>query len=383
MTKTPTPLSVIPMPANGKPPDPGAAPYFLVAKDGIYIRKNMFFGPVTVPIKEIPTLPDVPDKQQITLNFPKFPATMLGQAWSFFRWAWDTHKAEAMLDITWHNDHGYRFFVPRQVAIGAGVRCLRNETHFSDGWQHIGTIHSHCNGSAGHSGTDTHDAESHDGIHMTMGRVSANKPDLAVMFAANKFLWHAKDPWEHLDTADVPFVEHPKWWERYWGDETAKEFYKNASFSAGARPKGASVPQSQLRFNRFDDEDAWGMSYGGNWWGGRNNTPSTGKPKSPWSDHNVNELADLVGAAHDQSAFSENLATLQGVTKEQWQYDADIAAAMLEDLITDIEEQFGLYVQVKLQLDTNLTRQRISALQADKPYPKPKGPKKPKPKQEN
>jgi hypothetical protein len=49
----------------------------------------------------------------------------------------------------------------------------------------VGTIHSHCNFSAFHSGTDTHDEETFDGIHITLGHVDRKEFSMVASVAVN------------------------------------------------------------------------------------------------------------------------------------------------------------------------------------------------------
>lgn len=233
-TKPPALFSTVLFPEGGHEtlPDP-VNPYFVIGGMRRYIHKKMHFGNVLVPVDKIDTLPDLPEnwKAFAWFDIPPIPAEMIGQAWGFFRSIYNQRKSEAMLDIYYHREHGYRFFIPPQIASGGGVRCIRNPEHIQIGWRHVGTMHSHCNMSAFHSGTDKHDADEHDGIHFTIGKVTSNPAEIAVMASANGVKWDLE--LKDVTEGDIPFAKHPKWWERYVEHPLAKEH-----FALPETPKG-------------------------------------------------------------------------------------------------------------------------------------------------
>lgn len=234
-------------------------PYFVVGGRNRYIYKRLHWGDALVPVDKIETLPDLPEEWKAFAWFdvPPIPAAMIGQAWSFFRSIYNKNKSEAMLDLYHHREHGYRFFVPPQIASGGGVKCLRIPEHIEVGWRLVGTIHSHCDMSAYHSGTDTHDAEGHDGIHFTIGKVTHNPCEIAVMASANGINWDLKIT-DAVD-GDIPFTLHPKWWERYVEHPLAKKH-----FALPQTPKGHVSTwggKGGSWRNGYDDDD-WGMPSG-------------------------------------------------------------------------------------------------------------------------
>jgi proteasome lid subunit RPN8/RPN11 len=176
------------------------------------IYRKFFFGYVLHPVNDIP-LPELPAGALLQYDIPKIPIELLGQAWSFFRTIYNRLRTEAMLDITWHPDKGYRLFVPHQTVTAMSVDAKRKAEHYANGGMVVGTIHSHCDFGAFHSGTDTHDAGEHDGLHITIGKNLSDPPELAIMISANKKNWDFK--LEDIADGELKLVEHPKWWEEY------------------------------------------------------------------------------------------------------------------------------------------------------------------------
>lgn len=338
---TPAPFSVIPLAGDiDDLPAPNGAPYFVMTRQGPMVHKNLLFGRVLVPVKNVPTLAELPDnsKGYLWADAPTFPWELLNQAWAFFRWAWDDRKSEAAVDIVWNpagrerrmarqgfDDNGFRLFVPPQTASAGGVKILRNEQHYGDA-QLVGTIHSHCNGGAYHSGTDTHDAEGHDGLHMTIGRVSANKPEIDVMVAANKVLWNRLDLADYTGGVKDGWnrdIGYPEWWNRFHEDPAAKEHFRGQQFAAGARPT-SPAPVSTPRWN---GPQAGGASYH--------------KISSPYANFKLDQMDDFI------ALIKENNTLPDFVDERAWEWDLHVATELLQEVL---DEMKGLGLNTTLSL---------------------------------
>lgn len=189
-------------------PDPW---YFVNTKDQPMVMKKTMFGRALVPVDEIPHLPKI-GPVLWARDFPKIPAKLINQVWSYFAEVWRLHKTEAMVYLTW-KDGTYRVFVPDQHPTGGHVTVEDfTATKLQRGWRIAGTIHSHCNFGAFHSGTDKADADKHDGVHITMGHVDDPKKfEMACMVSISKIHWDFKA--EDIIDGDVGQSTHPKWWE--------------------------------------------------------------------------------------------------------------------------------------------------------------------------
>lgn len=213
----------LPLPENG--------PYLLPTKKGFMVHRLFHFGRVLVPIDEAPTIADQPPYLWPDINIP---AELVGQAWSFFRAIWDARKSEAMVDITWSEEKGYRLFVPPQRASAGGVKADRKLEHYRG--QMVGTIHSHCNFGAFHSGTDTHDADGHDGLHVTLGKVDRDQPEQAIMISVAGVRWDFTP--DEVWGSTLPLIQHPHWWERFVKDP---EPYNNGHVSTWRSGMGLPI----------------------------------------------------------------------------------------------------------------------------------------------
>jgi hypothetical protein len=210
----------LPMPTNG--------PYFVQTGEGYFVMRDSHFYTALVPIKKIQGLETPKPTLWHDVNFP---AELLGQAYSFFKAIYEAKHSEAMVDITWSKEKGYRLFVMPQKASHGGVQATRNLEHYQG--MIVGTIHSHCNFDAFHSGTDTHDADGHDGLHITIGDVMKPKPSIAIMLSADGHRWDLK--YDDITDAPLELVDHPKWWENFVNEPDKQNQNKHVSQWTGGR----------------------------------------------------------------------------------------------------------------------------------------------------
>lgn len=164
--------------------------YYLVTKSGIYFNKVTKAGNALVPVDGIPWLlePDL----EMRLNLPKVPARILAQALTFFRKVYDKYNSEAYVTLMYSSKKNeYLLHCPKQTVSHSSVNYDRTdqpsyEDRKLNNWQMVGTIHSHCNFSAFHSGTDVGDEATFDGIHITLGNVDRNQISIASSVAINE-----------------------------------------------------------------------------------------------------------------------------------------------------------------------------------------------------
>jgi len=152
----------------------------------------------------------------INMNLPKIPPEIIYRALLFFRKVYRKHRSESAVILCFNVEtNEYSLYCPKQDVSGAHVdydrryykRTKRGEVHFppdhetpdqnygkvdpvmcemvKNGFQMVGSIHSHANFSAFHSGTDTHDEASMNGVHITLGHVADGEFSWASSLALN------------------------------------------------------------------------------------------------------------------------------------------------------------------------------------------------------
>lgn len=190
MDDQPVPLALFPVylfEHDFEPPKSGT--YYLVTKTGIFLHKETKAGNALVPVQGIPWLKE--PTIEFRLKLPKVPGRIIGQALTFFRKVWFLHKSEAYVTLLYSAKLGqYRLWCPKQKVSAASVNYDRTdqpsfEDRNANDWQMCGTIHSHCDFSAYHSGTDIGDEASFDGIHITLGHVNRAQFSMEASVAIN------------------------------------------------------------------------------------------------------------------------------------------------------------------------------------------------------
>lgn len=247
-------FSLLPLTDLDELPEPENGPYYVATRKGYMVMQRSHFGNTLTPVEAIDTLPDTPSI--IWKDIPKLPAELVSQVWSFFRAVLETKGSEAMVDITWSKETGYRAFVPPQEASHGGVKAQRNLSHYKG--QMVGTIHSHCDFSAFHSGTDRHDADQHNGLHITLGMVNHDQPEIAVMISQNGEKWDPIAPDEAID-GPLQLVAHPQWWENFvakpkpnvasivtFGGNTPAKWKPYAANPFTPKPNGNNAPTNSF-----------------------------------------------------------------------------------------------------------------------------------------
>lgn len=239
--------------ADFVPPENGT--YYLITSDGIFIHKNTKFGSSLVPVKGgIPWLE--PARAYIKPNLPKVPALILAQAHAFFRKIYQLYKAESYVTLMYsYKFNQYRLWCPTQSVSHGHVNYDRTDQiplkeRQADEWNMVGTIHSHCNFDAFHSGTDEHDESTFDGLHITIGHVDQDHVSLASSLAVNSFRQKLQPEECISGLARQPKQPRPKWMK--WKDDE-EESDRGRFFEIQLSPED----KEQLQLLYQETESSW------------------------------------------------------------------------------------------------------------------------------
>lgn len=242
--------------------------FWLAARNGYFVHRPMAIGQVILPHAP-QQLPEWPHKTPVFMyKFQPIPKEIISQTLDFFRRIWLKNKSEAEILLTYNEqENKIGIFVPPQRCGPGSVNSAFNPEHLQRGWQLIGSIHSHCNFGAGHSGTDLGDAAEFDGIHITIGHVDTDKPSFATMVMVAKHRVDYKIE-EIADTSDLFCEKAPEWWDRYVlaNDDKTSEIAKTWElFRPPPKPvqKYPAVPWSGN--NRYPSQHHGGFQRSGNW----------------------------------------------------------------------------------------------------------------------
>lgn len=144
--------------------------YFLVSGNGLWMHKDTGIVRAFVPVDNISILEDFDAEASVGCSLPKLDAKYVWQIKKFFQEVVHRHRSEANVLLFYSKERDdYLLQVPNQAVSHAGVHYLRSTSPVDASYLRVGTIHSHCDFGAFHSGTDVGDEEDFDGIHCTFG----------------------------------------------------------------------------------------------------------------------------------------------------------------------------------------------------------------------
>ena len=223
MTDTPTiPWGGLVKPTTdgleGLPDSP--VPYYAGFKDGLYLHRRLLIGRGAIKQSHWPdNFPTLGSNTGVfRFDADPIPGDLMAQVVSFFKRIYEKYSAEAAVILTMNaTTKAWRIFIPTQLVSGGGVNYVFDPAHMGEDQYVVGSIHSHCNMNPFHSGTDTGDTDSNDGLHMTIGHISKDIPDIVAMAAINKTLMHYQpDAFPNLfDYTQIGQHEAPAWWDQY------------------------------------------------------------------------------------------------------------------------------------------------------------------------
>lgn len=158
--------------------------FYVVAKDGIYLKKSMGHFDTISKVDGISILGEC--ESFAVLHIAKIPVRKFAQIVGLFRAVY--HKYHSEVNAILHYNikrKRFRIDIPPQGVSGASVE-YQNGLETYKGYTRIGTIHSHASMSAFHSGTDQHDEEGWDGLHITLGKMNQEYFDISCSVMSNK-----------------------------------------------------------------------------------------------------------------------------------------------------------------------------------------------------
>ena len=156
---------------------------FLIGRNGSFIRKRTAVFEAVVPSPDLPMLEEIKERGSYLL--PPIPAWQAAQILGFFREVFQKHQTEAILLIS-YNSVRKTFRLDAPVQRNTGGHCnYEMPAEPADGFEFVGTVHSHGSMSAFHSGTDQHDEQFFDGVHLTFGHVTDDYIDIVASLAVS------------------------------------------------------------------------------------------------------------------------------------------------------------------------------------------------------
>jgi proteasome lid subunit RPN8/RPN11 len=236
--------------------------FYVLAANGLYLCRNHAFFRSCTKARGFPG-----ELEEVTpflhQSFPKVPQELMEQAVGFFSAVAEEHGSEAGLFLAWNRDsEAVELVVAAQTATvstawNGGVHAVGLQydvpTDLPPELLIFGDIHSHVDGAAYASGTDVHDEVDKPGLHVVVGRIGLEPPDVhaEIVVDGTRF---------SVDPLDV---------------------------IAGYERRAEEVPQAWLAKVEIEDvsktwQDGWSWSggggggYGSNGWGGNGGSRTGG-----------------------------------------------------------------------------------------------------------
>lgn len=284
--------------AKDGPPSDGYG--IIAADDGYYIKKtNPIFEAIAKTTK-VSGLGDMEETFRLTAS--KIPYAVILKALDFFRVVYKKHSAEAAV-LLLYQDGEWDLSAPEQEVGGASVDYQVRPVD-KEGKLLVGSIHSHPNFGASFSGIDDKDDKYFDGIHIVLGNVDKDIPDIVVSAAVNDSRIELKpeDVIEGWPSPPVTEDDHP------WLGQVKKKTY-TAAASALDNPWGGKFDSNPRIYDNYLDSIPAESA--------KDDIAEVGRDVPPWTiDDLKEELRDLE--YHERGkvyAWFKKLVTL-GIDEE-------------------------------------------------------------------
>ena len=158
--------------------------YYVIAKEGIFLKKTIGVMDSVAPVDKISTLESVAASARMRIE--KIPGPKFAKVIEFFREVYHRYYAEAIVLLFYDEKNKIHTIIPPQQKVSGGS-CDYNRGITIEGLTMIGTIHSHGSMSAFHSGVDDKDEETFDGLHITLGNMRDEEISISASIVANGY----------------------------------------------------------------------------------------------------------------------------------------------------------------------------------------------------
>ena len=173
--------------------------FYIVAKEGVFLKKKLGIMESIAPVDNISILDSV--STMAKLHIRRISGKNFGKVINFFKAVYKEYRSESIILLFYNEEKKrYKIFPPRQKVTAASLEYNRGIT--VDGMTMIGTIHSHGSMSAFHSGTDDDDEKSFDGLHITIGDVNDDEVSISASIIANGYRFMV-DPNEYITNLNL------------------------------------------------------------------------------------------------------------------------------------------------------------------------------------
>ena len=222
-----------------------ALPAFVVARDGLYLRKRSLLGVSQTRVERVAHLPA--GSEFVEYALPPVPADVMARVVGFFRAVYRAHRTEAAVLLVWR-DGVFDLVVPPQKVTAVSVGFDVRDGDVPPGWRVVGSMHSHGAYGAYASTTDEDDEAELDGLHVVVGQLDRGRPGYAAAIVVDGVRFTLKA--DRLFTRTRRTVEPPDAWMAMVTVAPPPRRPKTASskvawLNRGLRPQGELTSPTQ------------------------------------------------------------------------------------------------------------------------------------------
>ncbi len=260
---------MFPILVAGAMADRGTFPAFVVARDGVYLRKQTLLGESQTKVERIAHLPG--EEEYLDYALPKVPADLMARVVGFFRAVYRLHRSETLVLLVWENA-GFAIHVPAQRVSGSSVKFTLAEDELPVGSRLAGTIHSHGAFGAFASSIDEADEAELDGLHLVVGDLDRRRPSYSATIAVDGHRFEAslrlvlerprrlvEPPAEWLGRVKLLPPPRPK--KRSNGPNGKPSVSPSALGSSRTRPSRSEFDSLVEKAGRMADDLGYRLSY--------------------------------------------------------------------------------------------------------------------------
>jgi len=198
---------------DGKEQLPNDDIYYIVAKNGLFLKKKLDLLESLVPVSNISFLKDIQISAKMSIP-TKIPNVMFSDIVNFFRDVFDKYHAEAVVLLFYNKStKDYKVVVPEQIITYASSDYKRQVS--IPGYEMIGSIHSHPNFRSSASFIDHNDEKSFDGLHIIVGNITMPTVSVSTYIVANGIHFLCKNT-DYICIKEPPIISRqPSTFSKY------------------------------------------------------------------------------------------------------------------------------------------------------------------------
>ena len=218
---------------------------YIITKKGPMIKKKLGMVESLVPVKDISILQDL--QSYVKLNIPKIPEDLVANTYVFFKAIYNKHRSESIV-LIFYNEETKNYIIepPPQTGNSASLDYTKGTLSF-EGYNLVGTIHSHASMSAFHSGTDHDDEANFDGLHITFGSLNSSDDfTLSCSVVSNGFR-SIVEPEQYMEGIEK-FVISPDKPTEYTVTRYRYDHEKKTTVPYQVKMKSTYKPKPKIRF---------------------------------------------------------------------------------------------------------------------------------------